>query len=70
VDKFTKWIEAKPTASITAAMAVEFMKEILYRFGVPNNIIIDSGTQFTAKEFGDFCANLGIKIKYASVSHP
>jgi hypothetical protein len=25
VDKFTKWIEAKPTASITAAKAVEFI---------------------------------------------
>jgi hypothetical protein len=30
VDKFTKWIEAKPAASITAANAVEFVKEIMY----------------------------------------
>jgi transposase InsO family protein len=37
---------------------------------MPNNIFMDNGTQFTAREFRDFCANLGIKIKYASVSHP
>jgi transposase InsO family protein len=70
VDKFTKWIEVKPAASITAAKAVEFIKEIMYRFGIPNNIITDNETQFTVREFKDFCADSGIKIIYASVSHP
>jgi hypothetical protein len=69
VDKFTKWIEVKPITSITAAKAVEFIKEIMYMFGVPNNIIMDNGTQFTTREFKDFYADSGIKINYASVSH-
>jgi hypothetical protein len=51
VDKFTKWIEVKPATSITAAKAVEFVKEIMHRFGLPNNIITDNGTQFTVREF-------------------
>jgi hypothetical protein len=70
VDKFVKWIEVKPAASITMTKVVEFIKEIMYRFGVPNNIITDNGTQFTMREFKDFCADSGIKINYASVSHP
>jgi transposase InsO family protein len=70
VDKFTKWVEVKPAASITVAKVVEFIREIMYKFGIPNNIITDNGTQFTAKEFKDFCAYLGIKINYTSVSHP
>jgi transposase InsO family protein len=70
VDKFTKWIKIKPAASTTAAKVVEFIKEIMYRFGVPNNIIMDNRTQFTMREFNDFCADSGIKINYASVSHP
>jgi transposase InsO family protein len=70
VDKFIMWIKVKPAASITAAKVVEFVKEIMYRFGVPNNIITDNGTQFIAREFRDFCADSGIKINYASVSHP
>jgi transposase InsO family protein len=70
VDKFMRWIEVKPAASIIVAKAVEFIKEIIYRFGVPNNIITDNGTQFTAREFKDFCVDLGIKINYVSVSHP
>jgi hypothetical protein len=43
VDKFTKWVEAKLAASITIAKAVEFIKEIMYQFGAPNNIITDNG---------------------------
>jgi transposase InsO family protein len=70
VDKFTKWIEAKSAASITDAKVVEFISEIMYRFSVPNNIITDNGTQFTAREFRDFCDDAWIKVNYASVSHP
>jgi transposase InsO family protein len=70
VYKFTKWIEVKPAVSITVAKEVEFIKEIIYRFSVMNNIITDNGTEFTAREFKDFCADSGIKINYASVSHP
>jgi transposase InsO family protein len=48
---------------------VEFIKEIMYWFVMPNNIITKNGTKFTAREFKDFCADSGIKINYASVSH-
>jgi hypothetical protein len=70
MDKFTKWIEVKPIASITVDKVMEFNKEIMYWFGMPNNIIIDNGTQFTTREFKDFCVDSGIKINYASMSHP
>jgi hypothetical protein len=69
VDRFTKWVKAKPATSIIAAKAVEFVKEIMYNFSVPNNIITDNGTQFTVREFKDFCADSGMKVNYATVSH-
>jgi putative transposase len=49
---------------------LEFIREILYRFGVPNIIITNNGAQFTTREFRDFCADACIKINYALVSHP
>jgi transposase InsO family protein len=49
---------------------MEFIKEIMYRFGVANKLTRDNGTQFIVREFKDFCADSGIKINYASVSHP
>jgi hypothetical protein len=41
VDKFKKWIDVKPTMSITTAKAMKFIKEIMHRFGVHNNIKIN-----------------------------
>ena len=43
VDKFTKWIEAKPITNIHSEEAVKFFLDIIYRFGVPNFIITDCG---------------------------
>jgi hypothetical protein len=37
VDKFIKWIKVKPTASITVSKAVEFIREIMYKFGILHN---------------------------------
>ncbi|KAK1609005.1 hypothetical protein QYE76_032678 [Lolium multiflorum] len=51
VDKFTKWIEAKPINSPDAASAIKFMKSIVFRFGVPHSIVTDNGSNFTSKEF-------------------
>src|SRR6266540_6670807 len=70
IDKFTKWIEAKPVATITVAKAKEFFQDIMVRFGIPNRIITDNGTQFTGLKFKDWCEELSIKICYASVAHP
>ena len=70
IDKFTKWIEAKPVSKITAGKAKEFFMEIVTRFGVPSRIITDNGTQFTGQEFQGWCDTTGIKICYASVAHP
>src|SRR3954462_2489202 len=70
IDKFTKWIEAVPITGSTALTVVNFIKSIILRFGVPHNIITDNGTNFIAAEFQNFCEELGIKINYASVTHP
>ena len=70
VAKFTKWIEAIPITSSTASTAVNFIRSIIFRFGVPNSIITDNGTNFTAEEFKDFCEDQAIKLNYAFVAHP
>ena len=49
VDKFTKWIGYKPLVKFNATKAVEFMRDIMYHFGMPNRIIIDLGSPFMAK---------------------
>ena len=43
IDYFTKWVEAKPLASITTSMVKKFIWEfIICRFGLPMTIISDN----------------------------
>ena len=70
VDKFTKWIEAKPITNIRLEEAVKFFLDIIYWFGVRNYIITDHGANFTEKKFLDFNDEYGIRIDWASVGHP
>jgi transposase InsO family protein len=63
-------VEYKPIASLTLARAVEFIQDIIFRFAIPNSIIINLGSNFTSSKFFDFCEQRSIQIKYASVAHP
>jgi ribonuclease HI len=49
IDKFSKWIKVRPLTSIRSEQAVAFFTNIIHRFGVPNSIITDNGTQFIEK---------------------
>ncbi|XP_066320100.1 uncharacterized protein [Miscanthus floridulus] len=69
IDKFTKWIEYKPLIKFNATKAVEFMQDIMYRFGMPNRIITDLSSPFTAIEFRSWARDCGISIDYAFVAH-
>ena len=51
VDKFTKWIEARPISAIKSNQAVLFFLDIIHYFGILNSIIMDNGMQFTGKKF-------------------
>jgi transposase InsO family protein len=70
VDKFTKWVESAPITTKDSTAAINFIKSIVFCFGVPHSIIIDNGTNFTSKEFKSYYESMGIKLKFASVAHP
>jgi hypothetical protein len=56
VEYSSKWIEAKPLATITSAAVQKFFwQNIVFRFGLPKAITVDNGTQFDAETFKDFC---------------
>jgi hypothetical protein len=68
VEYFSKWIEAKPLATITSAIVQKFFwQNIVCRFGVPKAITMDNGTQFDAETFKDFCDRIGTKIHFAPI---
>jgi hypothetical protein len=70
VDKLTKWIEVRPLAKISSKKAIAFVMDIIFRFGVPNSIIIDNDTHFIRERFLNFCDNNNIRVDWAMVVHP
>jgi hypothetical protein len=59
-----------PLVKASSKKAVEFLDQVIHRFGIPNSIIIDLGTQFTGNTFWDFYDERSIIVKYVSVAHP
>jgi hypothetical protein len=70
IDKFSKWVEVSPFTNLRAEQAVTFFTDIIYRFGVPNSIITDNGSQFTGRKFLEFCDMFHIRVDWATVAHP
>jgi hypothetical protein len=68
-DKFTKWIEYKPLVKYSVEKAVKFIQDIMHHFGMPNRVITDLGSPFTAIEFKSWAQDCRISIDYASVAH-
>ena len=70
IDKFTKWPEVEAVRKVTAQSAIKFFKGLVCRFGVPNRIITDNGTQFTSHAFMQYIEDLGSRVCFASMAHP
>ena len=59
VDKFTKWIVAKPIKNLESSTAISFIRELTFRYGVPHSVITDNGSNFDSDEFRTICASQG-----------
>jgi transposase InsO family protein len=42
----------------------------MHRFEIPNRVITDLGSPFTAIKYKNWAQDCGISIDYASVAHP
>ncbi|XP_061373314.1 uncharacterized protein LOC133315664, partial [Gastrolobium bilobum] len=71
IDYFTKWVEAEAVATITSQKVRKFFwRNVVYRFGIPGEVITDNGTQFTDSKFRELMTNLQIWHHFAAVEHP
>ena len=70
VDKFTKWIEAKPVKTAESGPVIDFISGVVHHYRVPHSIITNNGTNFTTNEVKLWSKNMGIKLDYASIYHP
>ncbi len=73
-DTFSKWTELVAIGSATARNVTNKTKEVLLRYGAPEVILTDNGTQFTSKIFSELAADWGVTFQntapYSPQSNP
>ncbi|XP_021761159.1 uncharacterized protein LOC110725991 [Chenopodium quinoa] len=68
VDYFTKWVEAEAVRGIKWTDVSAFIwKSIIIRFGVPQSMVFDNGTQFETPQLKEWLEDQGIAYCFASV---
>ena len=60
VDSFSKWPEVMKCKNPMYSSTIRFLHELFTRFDIPDTIVSNNGTQFTAKELKDFCKAFSI----------
>ena len=70
VDALTKWPEVIQMSTTTSERTVEVLRSLFARYGLPQVIVSDNGTQFTSGTFQMFCKNNGIHHKLSAPYHP
>jgi len=62
IDYFTKWVEATSYSSVTRKVVVKFIKkELICRYGLPNKVIIDNGTNLNNNMMIELCREFKIQ---------
>lgn len=71
IDRASRWPEVFPICDITAStVARAFLNGWIARYGVPNEVTTDRGTQFTSSFFRSIAEISGIEIHHTTAFHP
>ena len=69
VDYYSDWIEFDLMKNQTAAEIIDLMQKQFARWGIPDEIVTDSGTNYDSAEFSQFCQRKKIKHTKSSPHH-
>ncbi|GFO32129.1 integrase core domain protein [Plakobranchus ocellatus] len=61
VDAHSKWTEIIPLSNATSITTINILSDLFARFGLPEHLVTDNGTQFSSNEFKSFTISNGMK---------
>lgn len=70
VDAYSKWPQIFRTLNITATATLDILRETFARYGNPETLVSDNGTQFTSEKFQQFVQENGINHMRTAPYHP
>ena len=71
IDRHTKWFEVLPLRNITTKVVIDaLLSQWISRYGVPQELVTDRGTQFMSHDFNAFLKRMGITHRPTTAYHP
>lgn len=70
VDYYSKYVEIAQLQNLQSATTIKALKDIFSRFGIPQKIVTDNGTQFSSEEFKLFCKSWEFVHETSSPLYP
>ena len=69
-DYYSNYIEVAHLNNLTSHAVIKELKAIFARFGVPDTLVTDNGTQFSSAEFAVFATTWMFEHKISSPTYP
>ena len=69
-DHYTKWVEAYALRNLTANEAAQRLAQFIFRYGIPETILSDQGTNFQSQVLVELWDLLDIRRARTSPMHP
>ena len=70
VDAHSKWPEVYEMSSVTSARTIMVLRHLFAKYGIPEQLVSDNGSQFTSDEFAEFLRANGVKHIRSAPYHP
>lgn len=70
VDAYSKWMEASVVSAANSYSTIENLRWLFPTFGLPEILVTDNGSVFTASEFQDFMRRNGNRNLRSAPYHP
>ena len=70
VDAYSKWPEVFQVKAMSTEITMHRLESLFCRFGFPEVLVSDNGTQFTSQKFEAFCKERGINHLKTAPYHP
>ena len=70
IDAHSKWLEVFQMSSTTSTAAIQCLRDVFARFGIPERIVTDNAPNFVSAEFSHFLHQNRIKQTTSAPYHP
>ena len=70
IDNFSRFPEVYPVRDLNTSTLLKHFRDWISRYGYPDSVLSDRGSQFESKLFRNYCAQFGIAKKRTTAYHP